>query len=602
VSLIVAAVPESLPAVITLALALGSRRMAQPHAIVRRLAAVETLGSVTVLATDKTGTLTEGRMVVERVWAPGVSGHVTGLGYSSVGEVLVDGEPASPDTAPRLAEVLEAATLCNDASLIDEADGLGRRPLGDPMEAALLVAAEKLGLDVDGVRGRMPRLAEVPFDTARRCMATAHRRLDGVVVLVRKGAPEILLATPGIPEQTVRAAHERASELTAEGFRVLAVTVAELADLPPDLSLAEETAPRVVGLVALVDPPRATAADTLDALRAAGITPVLITGDHEQTALNVARRVGIAGLGDAAVSGEAEAALRSDPSAVAVFARTTPQQKLEIVRGWQAAGEVVAMTGDGVNDGPALHASDIGVAMGERGTEVARQAADLVLADDDLGSLVAAVEEGRRIYANVRRFLLYGLAGGLAEILIMLLGPLVGIPLPLLPAQILWVNLLTHGLTGVALGAEPAEPDALQRGPRPPSESILGDGLWQRVAALGTLVCAVSLGLGLWAQANDRPVRTLVFLSLGAAQLGVAAGVRSRQRGWGNPMLLIALPVALLLQLAGVWLGGLRELLGTESVSAGELLAVLAAVVVGYLATRVVVAIRATAQPVQRVT
>jgi Ca2+-transporting ATPase len=380
------------------------------------------------------------------------------------------------------------------------------------------------------------------------------------------------------------------------------VTVAELADLPPDLSSAEETAPLVVGLVALVDPPRATAAGTLDALRAAGITPVLITGDHEQTALNVARRVGIAGLGDAAVSGEAEAALRSDPSAVAVFARTTPQQKLEIVRGWQAAGEVVAMTGDGVNDGPALHASDIGVAMGERGTEVARQAADLVLADDDLGSLVAAVEEGRRIYANVRRFLLYGLAGGLAEILIMLLGPLVGIPLPLLPAQILWVNLLTHGLTGVALGAEPAEPDALQRGPRPPSESILGDGLWQRVAALGTLVCAVSLGLGLWAQANDRPVRTLVFLSLGAAQLGVAAGVRSRQRGWGNPMLLIALPVALLLQLAGVWLGGLRELLGTESVSAGELLAVLAAVVVGYLATRVVVAIRATAQPVQRVT
>ena len=585
VSLVVAAVPESLPAVITLALALGSRRMAKRRAIVRRLSAVETLGSITVLATDKTGTLTEGRMVVERVWVPGCSAVVTGSGYDPVGDVLVEGQRVGPEAVPPIAALLEASVLCNDAALIDEV-GVGRRPLGDPMEAALLVAAMKLGLAVEAVRERSPRLAELPFDTARRCMATVHRRADGGVVLVRKGAPEVLLDSPGVAQEVAAAALQRAAELTAEGYRVLAVTVAELAEPPAELLAAEQSPPASLGLLALVDPPRAAAATTMDALRRAGITPVLITGDHEQTALHVARRVGLVEGDAAADSGQSAPGIATGLRGARVFARTTPQQKLELIRGWQRAGEVVAMTGDGVNDGPALHASDIGVAMGERGTEVARQAADLVLADDDLGSLVAAVEEGRRIYSNLRRFLLYGLAGGLAEILIMLLGPAVGIPLPLLPAQILWVNLLTHGLTGVALGAEPADADALERGPRPPSESILGDGLWQRVLALGVIVCLLSLGCGLWAEAQGWPVRTLIFLTLGAAQLGIALGVRSRLLSRQNLLIVVALPAALLLQLAGVWLAPLRELLGTASVDAAALLPVLASAALACAAAR----------------
>ena len=580
VSLIVAAVPESLPAVITLSLALGSRRMAQRHAIVRRLSAVETLGSVTVLATDKTGTLTEGRMVVERVWCADGEAAVTGIGYGADGAVLVDGHQVDLDSGPEVAAVLAAAALCNDASVIEE-DGV-RRPLGDPMEAALVVAAGKVGYDVEALRAEHPRLDELPFDTAARAMATLHRRPDGVVVLVRKGAPEVVLAS--LDPAIAAVAQVRAAELTAEGYRVLAVTSAELAEPPQELAAAVSVPPHVVGLVGLVDPPRVNAGPTLDALRAAGITPVLITGDHEQTALHVARRVGIT-----EPDGSTAGVLLGES---AVFARTTPQQKLDIVRGWQQAGHVVAMTGDGVNDGPALRQADIGVAMGERGTEVARQAADLVLADDELTSLVAAVEEGRRIYANVRRFLLYGLTGGFAEILIMLAGPFIGIPLPLLPAQILWVNLLTHGLPGVALGAEPVEGDVLQRPPRPPQESILGDGLWQRVAVLGTRVAAVSLGFGLWAKANDRPISTLVFLSLGAAQLGIAAGVRARHLSLANPLLLIALPIALALQVAGAMFGPLQDLLSTKAVTSGELLAVLVAVVLGYLAARIAVARR----------
>jgi Ca2+-transporting ATPase len=276
----------------------------------------------------------------------------------------------------------------------------------------------------------------------------------------------------------------------------------------------------------------------------------------------------------------------TDLTRARVFARTAPEQKLAVIQAWQDAGQVVAMTGDGVNDGPALRRCDIGVAMGRRGTEVARQAADLVLADDDLATVMAAVEEGRRVYANVRRFLLYGLAGGTAEILVMLLGPAVGLALPLLPAQILWVNLLTHGLPGVALGAEPADPRAMTRPPRPPAESVLGDGLWQRIVQLALVIAAVSLGVGWWASRTDRPWQSMLFLALAATQLGVAIGVRARPGRGQNPFLLIAVLVASALQLCAIYLPPLRGLLGTEPLMASDLVVVGALSSLGYVGAR----------------
>jgi Ca2+-transporting ATPase len=269
-----------------------------------------------------------------------------------------------------------------------------------------------------------------------------------------------------------------------------------------------------------------------------------------------------------------------------VFARATPEQKLDIITARRNAGDVVAMTGDGVNDGPALRRADIGVAMGMRGTEVARQAADLVLADDELATVVAAAEEGRRVYANIRRFLLYGLSGGAAEIAVMLAGPFLGLPLFLLPAQILWVNLLTHGLPGVALGSEPAPPDVMRRPPRPPAESVLGAGLWQRILRVGTVIAAVTLGIAVWAHATDRPWQSMAFFALGATQLAVALGSRARPGTRTNPMLLLAVAAALGLQLAGLYLPVLNNLLGTQPVAVLDLLAICALSSLGYAAIR----------------
>jgi Ca2+-transporting ATPase len=270
-----------------------------------------------------------------------------------------------------------------------------------------------------------------------------------------------------------------------------------------------------------------------------------------------------------------------------VFARATPEQKLAIIQARRDAGDIVAMIGDGVNDGPALRRSDIGVAMGRRGTEVARQAADLVLADDDLATVVAAAEEGRRVYGNIRRFLLYGLSGGTAEIAVMLAGPFLGLPLVLLPAQILWVNLLTHGLPGVAMGAEPVEPGTMQRPPRPPAESVIGAGLWPRVLALAAVITAVTVAVGLWGHANDRRWQSMVFFALGVMQFGIALGVRAQPGTWTNPFLLLAVTAAFGLQLAGLYLPALRNLLETQPLTASEVAAICSLSVLGYVGARV---------------
>jgi Ca2+-transporting ATPase len=619
ISLAVAAVPESLPAVVTLALALGARRMVARHALVRRLPAVETLGSVSVLATDKTGTLTEGRMVVERIWTPAGAVELTGTGYEPEGEVLAGGRPADAPALDPVRELLTVTSLCNDAALRppdDPESGARWTALGDPMEAALLTAAAKAGLPGrPELAADRPRIAEAPFDSLRKRMTTLHTDgRPGRVLVCLKGAPEAVLdpAVLDEPPDALEHARQEAARLAGHGYRVLAAASGVRDDVPDPVTAAESRL-TLRGLVALHDPPRATAATTLADCRAAGITPVLITGDHPATARAIAARVGLVpgtgvpapadsedggtedgetgdgGTGDGGrvVTGADVAEGRvADLTAVRVFARTDPQQKLEIVEAWRTRGAVTAMTGDGVNDGPALHRADIGVAMGARGTEVARQAADLVLTDDELSTVVTAVEEGRRVYDNIRRFLVYGMAGGAAEILVMLSGPFLGLPLPLRAGQILWINLLTHGLTGVAMGAEPAAPGTMRRPPRPPSQHILGGGAWQRLLLLGVLVTAASLGAALAARGLGLAWQSVLFTALLAAQLGVVLGLRARLLTRQNPFLPLAVLASALLGAAALYVPFLRSVLETEALGAAGLgLAALGAPV-GFLAAR----------------
>ncbi|MFE4976622.1 cation-translocating P-type ATPase [Kitasatospora sp. NPDC056651] len=596
ISLAVAAVPESLPAVVTLALALGARRMAARRAVVRRLPAVETLGSVTVLATDKTGTLTEGRMVVERLWTPHSTATVTGLGYGPAGEVRPDGirtdGPADEVRTDETERLLTAAVLCNDAALRPPTAGDTEwRAVGDPTEAALLTAAGKAGLDHDRLRADLPRVAETPFDSTRKRMSTVHRGPGGALLVCLKGAPEAVLDPLVLaePPELLERARRAAAALAAEGFRVLAVARRDL-DHVPDPPEAAEHGLRLLGLTAMADPPKPSAAATLAACRRAGILPVLITGDHPATARALAVRIGLlepsAGAEAVATGRDLVTGAVTDPTRARVFARTDPRQKLDIVQAWRARGAVTAMTGDGVNDGPALRRADIGVAMGRRGTEVARQAADLVLADDELATVVGAVEEGRRVYDNIRRFLVFGLAGGAAEILVMLAGPLFGFALPLRAGQILWINLLTHGLTGVAMGAEPVSPGAMSRPPRPPDQHILGSGVWQRVLLLGLALTAAALGAALWARDGDRPWQTVLFLALLIGQLGSVLGLRERLLTRANPFLPLAVLASAGLAAAALYLPFLRDLLDTVPLAWADLPAPVLAGVVGFAVAR----------------
>ena len=586
ISLVVAAVPESLPAVVTLALALGARRMAARHALIRRLPAVETLGSVTILATDKTGTLTEGRMVVRRLWTPeGGDAAVSGGGDQPDGIITRDGQPITADSAADIVALLTDASLCNDAMLHHDPDTGRWDALGDPTETALLIAAAKLG-SADVTAGS-ERIAEIPFDSRRKRMSIADRRSDGTVRIVAKGAPEAILDLDVLADtdDVIAAALAQADRLADNGYRVLAVADLDRADLTGTDDL--ERGLRLVGLIAIADPPRPSAAATIAACRAAGITPILITGDHPATARAIAIDTGIIDAGadviDCRTVHDADTSVWTSGL---VFARATPQQKLDIIQARRTAGDIVAMTGDGVNDGPALRRADIGVAMGRRGTEVARQAADLVLADDDLGTVVAAAEEGRRVYANIRRFLLYALAGGTAEILVMLTGPFVGLPLTLLPAQLLWINLLTHGLPGVALGSEPVEPGTMTRPPRPPAESVLGAGLWQRILRVGLVISAVTIGVAVWADQTGRPWQSLAYFTLGATQLAVAIGSRARPGTRTNPMLLVAVAGCFVLQIAGLYVPILQTFLHTQPVAPADLAIATTLACLGYAAIR----------------
>jgi Ca2+-transporting ATPase len=530
VALAVAAIPEGLPVVATLALARGMWRLARRSALINRLAAVETLGATTVILSDKTGTLTENRMAARRVALEGA-------------EVQLGPEGLEAGGAPHLREAVEAAVLCSNAVLAEDAraegaDGDRAGDLGDPTELALLRLGRAVGVERRALEEREPRLAEFAFDPCTRRMATVHREGGGVRVAV-KGAAEAVLplctrvlepagGAAALDEAARRAWEERAAALAADGLRVLALAGSRREALPED-PFEDLT---LLALVGLADPPRATVAGAVAACHRAGIRVVMVTGDHAGTAAAIARAVGIVPEGETRVVQGTDLEREADPLLPRVFARVSPEQKLALVAAYQAAGHVVAMTGDGVNDAPALRKADIGVAMGRRGTQVAREAADMVLVDDAFESIVAAVEQGRVLFDNVRRFVVYLLSCNVSEVLVVTAAAVVGGPLPLLPLQILFLNLVTDVFPALALGFGEGDRDVLERPPRDPREPVLTRAHWREVAGYAALLSA-SVLLALLAALHglhyeERAAVTVSFLTLATSQLLHVFNVRGR--------------------------------------------------------------------------
>ncbi|WP_414652451.1 cation-translocating P-type ATPase [Hydrogenophaga sp.] len=613
----VSMVPEGLPVAMTIALAVGMQRMAQQGVIIRRLSAVETLGSTTVICSDKTGTLTLNQMTVTRLWLPGRAGEaargldVSGSGYAPDGRLSDGGRPLDA-ALPALTALLRAAVLCNDARLAppgaDDGTGAagGWRVIGDPTEGALLVLARKAGVDVDAWRREWPREAELPFDADARLMATRHLGPGGRQRVLIKGAPEaVLRLCGGEPAALRHAARAEAEALSAQALRVLAFAEVALepgsdeGDAGPAECLALDPAEgfevlaghaRLLGLVGQTDPPREGARDAVAACRAAGIRPLMLTGDHRLTGLAVARRLGIAIEGDRAIDGDelermGEAELRDALAGIAVFARVQPAQKLRIVEALQAGGEVVAMTGDGVNDAPALARADIGVAMGRSGTEVAKSAARIVITDDNFATIVRAVEQGRVVYGNLKKLILYLFATAVDEIVILALALLAGYPLPLLAVQILWINIVTEGTLTVNLVMEPADGDEMRRRPVPRDEPLLDRALLRRVALMAGTSAAVGFGWFAWrmgAGVDLSTVRTETFTLVAMCQWFNALNCQSATRSslgpalWRNPWLFGGLVLSVLLQLAVLYLPPLATLLHTVPLPLSVLLQLLA--------------------------
>jgi Ca2+-transporting ATPase len=571
ISQVVGMIPEGLPVAMTIALAVGVQRMAGRNAVVRKLSAVETLGSTTVICSDKTGTLTRNEMTVTTLVLPdGREVVVGGSGYDPVGTLLVDGAPAEADPAVRA--LLEAVTLCGDAELSGPHDeGARWRPVGDPTEVALVTVARKAGLVPEDVRRAEPRVGELPFDSAVQAMATAHA---GRVLV--KGAPEVVLGLCGLDEAARAAVAARAESLAAKALRVLAVAEVPGGVLEGGLEPLRGRAVHL-GLVGQFDPPRLEVADAVARCRAAGIRPVVVTGDHAATGLAIARTLGIAVEGDLAVDGRALAAMSEEEltqkiSSIAVFARVQPAQKLRIVEAWQRSGAVVAMTGDGVNDAPALVKADVGVAMGVTGTEVAKESADIVLVDDNFATLVAAVEEGRVIYRNIQKAMLLLFSTSAAEVVILLVALLLGFPPPFAAVQILWNNLVTEGLVTVNLVLEGPEGDEMERPPISTREPLLSRTILLRMALMVPVIALVVLGWFAWRTAAGVPeqqVQTEAFTLLAVCEWYNVLNCRSERHSaltWSlfrNRWLVGGLVLGNLLQLAVVYWSPLASVFHT---------------------------------------
>jgi len=525
ISQMVAMVPEGLPVAMTIALAVGMQRMADRGAIIRRLSAVETLGSTTVICSDKTGTLTRNEMTAVALWLPGGREiKVSGIGYVPEGELVEGEQPAQLDD-PALHTLLVAAALCNDSELLPpEGERAGWTVLGDPTEGALLVLARKGGLCIDTLRQAAPREAELPFDSDTKLMATRHPMADAKRRVWIKGAPEaVLRLCTAEGSAALHDAREAAEHMAAQALRVLACATVDDDALDEGAGFeALVGRARFLGLVGQIDPPREEVKHSVAECRVAGIRPIMVTGDHKLTGLAIARELGIARQGERAVDGAelermGEAELRDELPSIAVFARVQPAQKLRIVEALQARGEVVAMTGDGVNDAPALARADVGVAMGITGTEVAKSAAKIVITDDNFSTIVGAVQQGRVVYANLKKVLLYLFATSMAAVLVLLLALVGGFPLPLAAVQILWINIVTEGTVTVNLVMDPADGDEMRRAPVPRDDRLLSAEMLQRVALMTPLIAAVGFGWFVWRLHQGAPlevVRTETFTVL----------------------------------------------------------------------------------------
>ncbi len=587
VSLAVAAIPEAMPAVVTIALSLGAQRMLKRQALIRRLPAVETLGSVSVIGTDKTGTLTENRMTAV----------VLDVAENRL-DLTDDDDPIETGHAPTVELALLTGLLCNDATLTSGPD---LTAVGDPTEGALVIAGARVGLDKSTVENAMPRVGEVPFDSGRKRMTTVHRTPTDIAVVpdqledlfrdLGEARPAYIALTKGAVagilehtnrvwvqgqvvdiDDTWRTRITDAEEgLASKGMRILGLAMRPL-DSPQTEGVEEDLI--FVGMFGLIDPPREAVPGAIADTRSAGIRPVMITGDHPLTARHIAQSIGVTESDEVLIGHDLDrmddAERRTAAEGVNVFARVSPEHKLQLISSLQEGGQLVAMTGDGVNDAPALKKADIGIAMGITGTDVSKQAADMVLLDDNYATIVAAVKEGRVVYDNIRKFIKYLLTCNTSEILVMLIGPFLGLPLPLLALQILWMNLVTDGLPALALGVEPAERDVMKRPPRSATESIFGGGTVPFIGIFGIILSIVSLAAGWWLfEANDETWQSVLFTVLIFGQLGLALEVRSDRESllsiglMTNRAMLGAVAIGIVAHLAILYVPFLQEVFGT---------------------------------------
>jgi len=579
ISLAVAAIPEALPAVITISLALGARKLINLKALIRKLPAVETLGSVTYICSDKTGTLTLNRMTVESLFFNGrlvrSRDFKAGFGGDETASIF-----------------MSALALSNDAQAGNDGDTL----LGDPTETALFDIARKNGFDKTDLEKTHRRVAEIPFDSDRKCMTTFHE-WEGGVVSFTKGAVDVLVGrsfevmAPGgraaMDDLEIKGINEAMAE---DGMRVLCFAMRRWDRVPDDLSPENvEKGMTLIGLVGMIDPPREEAGEAVALCRSAGIKTVMITGDHPATARAIAGKLGILdGDGSAVLTGQELEGLSPEEFAervehIRVYARVAPEQKLKIVKALQDRGQYVAMTGDGVNDAPALKRADIGIAMGITGTDVSKEAASMILLDDNFASIVNAVREGRKIFDNIRKFIKYLLTTNSGEIWTLFLAPVLGLPIPLLPIQILWINLVTDGLPALALSVEPPEGNVMNRPPRHPKESIFAGGLGIHAIGIGLLMAALVLCIQVWSiRSGNEHWQTMVFTMLCITQLGHVLAIRSERESlfkigpFSNRYLLGAVLLTFLLQMATVYLPVLNPVFKTTPLTLQELLLTLA--------------------------
>jgi magnesium-transporting ATPase (P-type) len=597
VALAASAIPEGLPAIMTVTLAMGVQRMARRNAIIRRLPAVEALGSVTVICSDKTGTLTRNEMTVQRVVSAARVFDVGGVGYAPVGDLSIDGRIIDAEHDPALAMAIRAGVLCNDARLYVEDEQW--RIDGDPTEGALLVLGGKTGFTQHLAHAAWPRLDTLPFESQHRFMATHHRDSDNVPWIFVKGAPEAVLDMCAAQlghdgEEALEVDYWRrmATDTAAQGLRLLALACRRAAPLGPRLSFADTRSGFVLlALVGIIDPPREEAVAAVGDCHHAGIRVKMITGDHAETARAIGAQLAI-GAGKPAITGAElelmdDAALRRVAMEIDVFARAAPEHKLRLVQALQDDGQVVAMTGDGVNDAPALKRADVGVAMGMKGTEAAKEAADMVLADDNFATIASAVREGRAVYDNLKKFILFMLPTNGGEALVVIAAILFELTLPLTPAQVLWINMVTSSTLGLALAFEPAERGIMNRPPRPPGEALLSGFFVWRVLMVSLLMMTGALGLFLWELTAGTPLetaRTMAVNAVVAAEMFYLVNSRfilrpalGRDGLTGNPYVVLAIAACIPLQLAYTYAPAMQAIFGSTGLDAQEWGKVLAA-------------------------